>query len=175
MGISSRNSEVIHAGIYYPHGSLKANLCIEGRELIYDTCKKENIPHKRLGKLIIAMSADEISVIEDLFLNATGNGIKSLSILDQKHISQIEPDIRAVSAIFSLTRESSASLPDGLSISGTLKIMAQKLYMEQRSKESPRFRMGTRSPHLIRQANCLNLLRKKSLTLPDCSLILLPK
>src|SRR5574340_816594 len=101
LGISSRNSEVIHAGIYYPRGSLKADLCIEGRELIYETCKKENIPHKRLGKLIIATSADEISVIEDLFRNATGNGIKSLSILDQKHISQIEPGIRAVSAIFS--------------------------------------------------------------------------
>lgn len=101
LGISSRNSEVIHAGIYYPYGSLKANLCVEGRELIYETCKKENIPHKRLGKLIIATSADEISVIEDLFRNATGNGIKSLSILDQRHISQIEPDIKAVSAIFS--------------------------------------------------------------------------
>lgn len=101
LGISSRNSEVIHAGIYYPYGSLKAALCIEGRELIYETCKKENIPHSRLGKLIIATSANEISEIEGLLRNAAGNGIKSLSILDKRQIGQIEPDIKAVSALFS--------------------------------------------------------------------------
>ena len=101
LGISSRNSEVIHAGIYYPYGSLKANLCMEGRELIYDTCKKENIPHKRLGKLIIATSVNEISEIEELLRNATGNGVKSLSMLDHRQIGQIEPGIKAVSALFS--------------------------------------------------------------------------
>jgi L-2-hydroxyglutarate oxidase LhgO len=101
LGISSRNSEVIHAGIYYPCGSLKANLCIEGRELIYETCKKNNIPYKRLGKLIIATSENEISAIERLRQNALRNGVKSLSILDQKQIRQIEPDIKAVSALFS--------------------------------------------------------------------------
>lgn len=101
LGISSRNSEVIHAGIYYPYGSLKANLCIEGRELIYETCKKENIPHRRLGKLIIATSANEISAIEELLQNGTGNGVKCISILDQRQIRQIEPAIKAVGALFS--------------------------------------------------------------------------
>lgn len=101
LGISSRNSEVIHAGIYYPYGSLKADLCIEGRELIYRTCKKENIPHKRIGKLIIATSENEISTIEELYQNGIRNGVESLSILNQTQVRQMEPHISAVGALFS--------------------------------------------------------------------------
>ncbi len=101
MGISSRNSEVVHAGIYYPAGSLKATLCVEGRELLYETCAKNRIPHKRLGKLIIATTGQEMDEIERLMENAIRNGVCSVSFLDAARIKGIEPNIKAVGALYS--------------------------------------------------------------------------
>ena len=74
-GISSRNSEVIHAGIYYPAGSLKAELCVVGRQLLYDIAAKYGIPHKKTGKLIVATGTDEIDDIERLEANGRQNGV----------------------------------------------------------------------------------------------------
>lgn len=100
-GISSRNSEVIHAGIYYPHGSLKARLCVEGREMLYETCAKNNIPHAKTGKLIIAASENELDAIQRLMENAGLNGVPSLSLLGKSQVHEIEPNIRAVGAVHS--------------------------------------------------------------------------
>ena len=71
---SSRNSEVIHAGIYYPKGSLKSMLCIEGKRLLYDYCEEYDIPFKNCGKLIVATSEDEIPIIEEIHKTAFNNG-----------------------------------------------------------------------------------------------------
>lgn len=101
MGISSRNSEVIHAGIYYPPDSLKAMLCVEGREMLYETCRKHNIPHKKIGKLIIATTETEMVKIEQLMHNALLNGVSSVSIIDQNTIRQMEPNINAFGALYS--------------------------------------------------------------------------
>jgi L-2-hydroxyglutarate oxidase LhgO len=101
MGISSRNSEVIHAGIYYPPGSLKAELCVEGREMLYETCMKNNIPHMKTGKLIIAATRKEMATVEHLMQNARHNGVSSVSLLGQSEIGQIEPNIRAFGALYS--------------------------------------------------------------------------
>ena len=101
MGISSRNSEVIHAGIYYPPGSLKAKLCIEGREQLYETCAKHNIPHRKIGKLIIASAASEKEKLEKLMINAGRNGLSSVSLLEGERIGALEPNIRAVAALHS--------------------------------------------------------------------------
>jgi L-2-hydroxyglutarate oxidase LhgO len=100
-GISSRNSEVIHAGIYYPKGSLKARLCVEGRELLYDLCRQHNIPHKRTGKLIIATTEDEMDQIDRLSERARSNGVTSVYLVDQKRIQEMEPNIRAVGGLYS--------------------------------------------------------------------------
>jgi L-2-hydroxyglutarate oxidase LhgO len=100
MGISSRNSEVIHAGIYYPQDSLKARLCMEGRELIYEICAKNNIPFKKTGKLIIANTNDEMGQIERLLRNAEHNGVPA-SLIDQDQIKIVEPNIRAFGALYS--------------------------------------------------------------------------
>jgi L-2-hydroxyglutarate oxidase LhgO len=100
-GISSRNSEVLHAGIYYPAGSLKAKLCVEGRELLYDLCRQHNIPHKRIGKLIIATTEHELDKIEELKELAQQNGVSSVSLMDRKKIQEIEPNIRAFGGLFS--------------------------------------------------------------------------
>lgn len=100
-GISSRNSEVIHAGIYYPPGSLKAALCVEGRDLLYETCVKHNIPHRRSGKLIIAVTEHDREEIGRLYENAVNNGVSSVSIIDQSRIRKLEPHIKAVGGLYS--------------------------------------------------------------------------
>jgi L-2-hydroxyglutarate oxidase LhgO len=100
-GISSRNSEVVHAGIYYPAGSLKGRLCVEGRVLLYDLCCQHNIPHKKVGKLIIAMTENEMGQIEQLMQKALQNGVSSVSLLGQQQILEMEPHIKAFGGLFS--------------------------------------------------------------------------
>jgi L-2-hydroxyglutarate oxidase LhgO len=100
-GISSRNSEVVHAGIYYPAGSLKAKLCAVGRQLLYDIAAKYGIPHKKTGKLIVATCPDEMDDIERLEANGRQNGVTSLSLISKRQIAQLEPHVQAQAALFS--------------------------------------------------------------------------
>lgn len=99
---SSRNSEVIHAGIYYPQGSLKALLCVEGKSLLYDYCKKYDIPVNNCGKLIVATSDEEISVLEGIKKNSALNGV-DLEMMEHDQIVELEPNILALKALFSPT------------------------------------------------------------------------
>jgi L-2-hydroxyglutarate oxidase LhgO len=101
MGTSSRNSEVVHAGIYYPAGSLKAKLCVEGKELLYDICAKQNIPHQKLGKLIIATSEQEHRKLEELKNTAERNGVSSLSLIRESTLRDMEPHVRAAAGLHS--------------------------------------------------------------------------
>jgi L-2-hydroxyglutarate oxidase LhgO len=98
---SSRNSEVIHAGIYYTKNSLKSKLCIEGKRLLYDYCKKYDVPYKNCGKLIVATSEEEISIIEGIRQTAIQNGVDDLQLLNQEQISELEPNIFALKSLFS--------------------------------------------------------------------------
>jgi len=98
---SSRNSEVIHAGMYYPEDSLKAELCISGNRLMYDFCKKFNIPHEQTGKLIVAKTDKEISTLETILSQGAKNGVTDLKLLDRSEISEYEPEICAKAAVFS--------------------------------------------------------------------------
>jgi L-2-hydroxyglutarate oxidase LhgO len=98
---SSRNSEVIHAGIYYPKGSLKSRLCVEGKRLLYNYCKEHDIPFNNCGKLIVATSEDEIPIIEGIQKTAFNNGVEDLEIIDKKRIAELEPSVFALKAIFS--------------------------------------------------------------------------
>jgi len=99
---SSRNSEVIHAGIYYPPGSLTAQLCVEGNKLLYDLCKKYGIAHRKLGKLIIATNDEEIGELERLLENGKQNGA-SLEPCTRLEIKRLEPSVNALAAIYSPT------------------------------------------------------------------------
>lgn len=101
QGISSRNSEIIHAGIYYPEDSLKAKLCVEGNKLLYQFCLDNNIPHKQLGKLIVAEDDNEVEQLQELKKKAVRNGVNDLSWLDERQIKEIEPAVRACAALFS--------------------------------------------------------------------------
>lgn len=98
---SSRNSEVIHAGIYYPAGSLKAHLCVEGAAMLYRYCEQHGIRHKRVGKLIVARTADEASGLENILLSGRNNGVPALEIIGQKELLLREPNVRGVAALYS--------------------------------------------------------------------------
>jgi L-2-hydroxyglutarate oxidase LhgO len=98
---SSRNSEVVHAGIYYSPGSLKARLCVEGREMLYEICSRHGIPHLKTGKLIISTTEEGAGALQHLFENARTNGIASVSMLDQAEVNRLEPNIKAFAAIHS--------------------------------------------------------------------------
>lgn len=99
---SSRNSEVIHAGIYYPEGSLKAKLCVEGKELLYKYCRKYEIPFNNCGKLIVATSSEEIDIITNIRETSKKNGV-DLELIDRERIYELEPNIFALKALFSPT------------------------------------------------------------------------
>ena len=98
---SSRNSEVIHAGIYYPAGFLKSTLCVQGNRLLYEICKKRNIQHKRLGKLIVATSDDECEALGKIKKRAEENGVDDLAFLGKMQIQTLEPEVRVKAALFS--------------------------------------------------------------------------
>ena len=98
---SSRNSEVIHAGMYYPAGTLKARLCVEGNPLLYEFCAKNNVPHQRIGKLIVARNEAEIPQIEAIARQGAANGVSDLVLLSREEVAKKEPHISAVAAIWS--------------------------------------------------------------------------
>ncbi|MCA9663937.1 MAG: FAD-dependent oxidoreductase, partial [Myxococcales bacterium] len=84
---TSRNSEVLHAGIYYPAGSLKAELCLRGLELCYETCARLSLPHRRCGKLIVAVEEDEREALEALRARALAAGARELSLIEGAALS----------------------------------------------------------------------------------------
>lgn len=98
---SSRNSEVIHGGMYYPSGTLKAELCINGRHLLYQLCNEKNIPHKKVGKLIVATDMDELSALEALLAQGKSNGIQGLKIITEAQIKKLEPKVSGIAALYS--------------------------------------------------------------------------
>jgi L-2-hydroxyglutarate oxidase LhgO len=100
-GTSSRNSEVIHAGIYYPKDSLKAKLCVLGKHMLYEYCAEHGVPHKRCGKLIVATNEVQDQTLEEIKQRAWNNGVEDLTRLDKNQVLDLEPDVNAVSALLS--------------------------------------------------------------------------
>jgi L-2-hydroxyglutarate oxidase LhgO len=100
-GVSSRNSEVIHAGIYYPEGSLKANLCVQGKELLYAYCAERQVGHQRIGKLIVANGEVEEAELVAIRAAAEANGVTDLIEISQQRLLQLEPAISATAALLS--------------------------------------------------------------------------
>jgi L-2-hydroxyglutarate oxidase LhgO len=98
---TGHNSGVIHSGIYYKPGSLKAKLCVEGRTLARAYCDEKGIPYKMVGKLIVATEESELGRLQDLYVRGQQNGIENLELLDAKQIQEREPYCRGVRAIFS--------------------------------------------------------------------------
>jgi L-2-hydroxyglutarate oxidase LhgO len=100
-GTSSRNSEVIHAGIYYPQGSLKARLCVEGKQMLYAYCDARSVPYKRCGKLIVATSAEQVPQLEGIRNKAIANGVNDLVLLSGDEARAMEPALACEAALHS--------------------------------------------------------------------------
>ena len=100
-GTSSRNSEVIHAGIYYPQGSLKAQLCVEGKALLYAYCAQRGIAHSRCGKLIVATSEAQRAKLDHIARHAAANGVTDLVLLTAEQAQALEPALACVAALHS--------------------------------------------------------------------------
>ena len=100
-GTSSRNSEVIHAGIYYPQGSLKARLCVEGKELLYAYCAERGVGHSRCGKLLVATSEAQMAQLQSIIDKAGANGVPDLVLLTRDEARALEPQLECVAAVLS--------------------------------------------------------------------------
>jgi L-2-hydroxyglutarate oxidase LhgO len=98
---SSRNSEVIHAGIYYPAQLAKARWCVAGKEMLYRFCAEYGVPHRRCGKLIVATDAAQLPQLEKLRRQAAANGVTDLEFLDPAQVRALEPEVRCVRALWS--------------------------------------------------------------------------
>ena len=103
QGTSSRNSEVIHAGIYYPKNTLKADLCVKANPMIYDICEKNKVPYKQCGKLIVANGEAEIKQLEGIIKHAQSIGARDLEMIDKDRVHELEPNVKADAAILSPT------------------------------------------------------------------------
>lgn len=100
-GTSSRNSEVIHAGIYYPKGSLMARTCVEGRRLLYAYCAEHGVPHRNCGKLIVATNGPESEMLQSIQGRAEANGVEGMRLLSGNAATQLEPNLRCTAALLS--------------------------------------------------------------------------
>lgn len=100
-GTSSRNSEVIHAGIYYAQGSLKAQLCVQGKQMLYDYCDQRGIGHSRCGKLIVATTRAQVEQLQRIIAKAVANGVHDLLLLNRQQAQAMEPQLECVAAIHS--------------------------------------------------------------------------
>ena len=101
MGTSSRNSEVIHAGLYYPEGSLKAQLCVQGKKQLYAYCEARHIPYNRMGKLLVATTQSQLPYLEKIAAQGKANGVDDLQWLTAEQTRQMEPELDCVAAVFS--------------------------------------------------------------------------
>ncbi|HWV92414.1 MAG TPA: FAD-dependent oxidoreductase, partial [Burkholderiales bacterium] len=98
---SSRNSEVIHAGIYYPKGSLKARSCVAGKELLYEYCVAHGVPHRRSGKLIVASDDAQVGELEQIQKKAHANGVTDVVWMTQAQVLALEPALSCVAGLYS--------------------------------------------------------------------------
>jgi len=98
---STRNSGVIHGGIYYPQGSLKARLCVRGRQLTYEFLQNHDVPHWKCGKIIVALVASELKALEDLKRRGDDNGVENLRLIDEDEVRKMEPRVQCLAALHS--------------------------------------------------------------------------
>jgi L-2-hydroxyglutarate oxidase LhgO len=100
-GTSSRNSEVIHAGLYYPTNSMRARHCVRSRRMLYQYCTERGIPHRKTGKLVVATSPEEVKQLEKIHTQAVVNGCEGVELIDAAAVKRLEPDVFCLAAMHS--------------------------------------------------------------------------
>jgi L-2-hydroxyglutarate oxidase LhgO len=100
-GVSSRSSEVIHGGMYYPSGSLRARHCVAGRRALYAFCESHQVPYRRCGKLIVATTDAEAATISSIYQRGIANGVEGMAVLDGDAARRLEPNLRCLAAVLS--------------------------------------------------------------------------
>src|SRR3712207_5212037 len=100
-GVSSRNSEVIHGGMYYPSGSLRARHCVAGRRMLYEFCNSHGVPHRKCGKLIVATNDLEQAKIEGIHQQGLANGVEGLQLISGAEARALEPELACTGAVLS--------------------------------------------------------------------------
>lgn len=138
---SSRNSEVIHAGMYYQPGSLKSALCVEGNRLLYQYCERHEVPHRRLTKIIVATAPEEVTHLERILATGRQNGVE-LEMITGEQARELEPNVPSVAALFSPTTGvisvhglMDALLQEARSKGATLQSSAEMVGLERRDGE----------------------------------------
>jgi L-2-hydroxyglutarate oxidase LhgO len=101
MGTSTHNSQVIHGGMYYPPGTLKATTCVEGARLLFEFCANHHVPYRRCGKIIVAQHDSDVQVLESLKARGEANGVEGLELVDRPFICAREPNVRGHAALYS--------------------------------------------------------------------------
>jgi L-2-hydroxyglutarate oxidase LhgO len=152
QGVSSRNSEVIHAGLYYPTGSLKAKLCVRGKEMLYAYCAERGLPHQQCGKLIVATDTSQLEKLTKLQAQAAANGVP-VQLLTREQARELEPQLECIAALLSPTtgivssHDLMTSLQGDLANAGGMVALATEVVeVTVDQKNSPmRFVLRTRS------------------------------
>ena len=162
METSSRNSGVIHAGIYYPPGSLKARCCVRGKRLLYDYCRLKHVAYKRCGKLIVATGADQHDRLKALQKNAEDCGVRDLEWLRQDDVKELEPDIRAHATLYSPTtgiidvHELMLALLADIEAAGGTLITRSKVLGGQPTAGGLELRIDSGGEHTLKAARVIN-------------------
>ena len=143
-GISSRNSEVIHGGLYYPRGSLRQRHCVAGRRALYHYCVSRHVPHRRCGKLIVATSAAETAKIEAIFAQGLANGVEGLELLEGDAARRLEPGLCCEAAVLSSETGIVDSHAYMLALHGDLEANGGALALETPIERLTRLRDGWR-------------------------------
>jgi L-2-hydroxyglutarate oxidase LhgO len=165
---SSRNSEVIHAGIYYPSGSLKASLCVAGRERLYAYCSEHGVLHHRLGKIIVATASGEIPVLEKYRAQALANGVEDLIWMSAGQIAGYEPEVRCVAGLLSPSTGILSSHEYMLALQGDIELAGGSVVLNTRvdavARSGGQFDVRTASGDRV---SCRRLVNSAGLHAPD--------
>ncbi len=173
---SSRNSEVIHAGIYYPTGSLKAKLCVAGKHQLYDYCAEHQVPYRRCGKIIVATHAEQHATLEEYRRQAAANGVTDLSWLSQAQVQALEPAVAAVAGLLSPSTGIIDSHAFMLSLQGELERHGGMIAFNTPVNEVTTMgnaRLAVTTPEMCLETGCV--VNSAGLTAPDLIRSLLPQ